>query len=94
MRDVKGLARLSIDEIDGIGGPVPIDQRDDRSRIYKDCRTIEYGPIIPPPLPDWVKDGVPVPRKNTGPNLTQQRIDEFYQDRQKHREALTARRGR
>ncbi len=37
------------------------------------ANTNVYGPVgkmNPPPLPDWAYPGVPIPRKNTGPNLT------------------------
>lgn len=34
-------------------------------------------PVIAPPLPDWAKEGEPIPRSNTGENVTAKRIEEY-----------------
>ena len=34
-------------------------------------------PVIAPPLPAWAKEGEPIPRSNTGPNVTAQRIEAY-----------------
>ena len=35
------------------------------------------GKVVVPELPAWAYEGQPIPRCNTGPNLTQQRLDRY-----------------
>lgn len=38
------------------------------------------GPVVAPPLPDLAEEGVEIPRKNVGPNVTQARIDAYKRE--------------
>ena len=59
MRDVQGLARLSMDEVPKVGKPVSTDclfayKAAEALRVSK----VKLGPVKNPPLPDWVETGV------------------------------------
>ena len=48
------------------------------------------GPVVVPPLPDWAYEGIPIPRKNVGINVTAIRIEQ-YERRRAHNEARKCR---